>query len=223
MVNIVKCSYGHYYDSIEFSKCPHCETKNFDRKESSQYKQQISKYAWAYIQEQITKVQSDSFVQKKSSRPRNEVLDETFTLKDPMKRRIMGGERTVGFTFKDKKDYFVIGWLVCTEGPDIGHSFNLYYGYNTIGCRITNSIFFMDDDGSAAKDVYCSIVYEDKKNQSYLVPEKDTKIFLNGMLIEKPEILLSGDIIRIGQTEFEFIAFCRENRKWDKKYLKIET
>lgn len=221
MINIIKCSYGHYYDSMVFPKCPHCETKNFDKWESSQYKQKVSEYASAYIQEQISGSLAESPVQVKSTAQKEKAPDETLTLKNPLKKRITDDGNTVGFMVKNKGNYFVTGWLVCVNGPDIGHSFNLHYGYNTIGYRVTNSICLIGDI-SEGKDIHCSIVYEDKKNQFYLVPEQDTKTLLNGVPIEKPTVLATGDLIGIGLAEFEFIAFCRENRKWDKGYLKKE-
>lgn len=95
----------------------------------------------------------------------------------------------------------------------------MYYGYNTMGYSRSNQICLIEDV-SVAKKVHCSVVYEDRKNLFYLIPEENHPTWLNGSLLENAKELKSGDQIRMGKSEFEFIAFCRGERKWDKQDIK---
>lgn len=130
--------------------------------------------------------------------------------------------KTTSFATGSENNYLVTGWIVCIDGPDEGYSYNLHYGYNTIGCGLENQICLSKETG-ASEATHCSIVYEDHKNQFYLLTEPEQTVYLNGECESKPMRLVNGDLICVGEDVFELVTFCRGERKWKKKNRKEDT
>lgn len=110
---------------------------------------------------------------------------------------------------------FVTGWLVCVKGPERGRDYRLKHGFNQIGRSHRMDVCIFEDDG-ISRDAHCSVVYEDRKNQFLLVPGTGSLTWKEGALVEAPVPLKSGERFQIGETELEFIAFCRDDIKWEK-------
>lgn len=110
---------------------------------------------------------------------------------------------------------YVTGWLVCVEGPEQGRDYRLRYGFNQIGRSHRMDVCIFEDDG-ITRGVHCSVVYEKRKNQFLLVPGQGTLTWMDGVLVDKPVELFTGDRFKIGETVLEFIAFCRDDVKWEK-------
>ena len=110
---------------------------------------------------------------------------------------------------------FVTGWLVCVEGPERGRDYRLKHGFNQIGRSHRMDVCIFEDDG-ISRGIHCSVVYEDRKNQFLLVPGTGSLTFKNGELVEEPVLLKTGDRFQLGETVLEFIAFCRDDIKWEK-------
>lgn len=108
--------------------------------------------------------------------------------------------------------YFVTGWLVCTDGPDRGHCFSLYKGYNTAGTHLDNPICILADP-DIAEGVHFTVIYDDISNQFYLFPQEVT--YCNNELAENVMELHSHDQIKAGNTVLEFIAFCGGDCIWN--------
>lgn len=108
---------------------------------------------------------------------------------------------------------FVTGWLVCIEGPEIGKDYRIGDGYNRVG-RGAGMQIRIRGDRSISRDSHCAIVYEERKNQFYLAPASSNIVYLNGDLVTVAEVLKTGDVITLGNSRFEFVAFCRGERKW---------
>lgn len=108
---------------------------------------------------------------------------------------------------------FVTGWIVCVDGPDKGRDYRLHQGYNRVG-RGMNMDICPENDLLISRSNHCSIVYEEKKNQFYFIPEPGQISYLNQNLAETVSQLKTGDTFQIGKSEFEFVAFCREGRRW---------
>lgn len=71
------------------------------------------------------------------------------------------------------------------------------------------------NDQKISQKTHCRIVYEYKQNRFFLVPEAGSLTYMEGKALESERELQSGDCFRLGDSEFEFIAFCRgiENGK----------
>lgn len=220
MVEVVKCKNNHFYDRNAFKECPHCKSGGLRMDDVSEYRKEVSRLAQDYLEmaiEQKPEKSSAVYTSPEQIPVNTEPEPKSTQISRPDSILLSGdNEKTVSFSAGSRGNYLVAGWLVCVEGPDMGYSYNLYYGYNTIGCDSTNRICLNRNSG-AAESVHGSIVYENRKNKFYLVPEKEKTIYLNNICHTEIQELTSGNSIRIGKDQFEFIAFCKGNRKWDKK------
>ena len=61
----------------------------------------------------------------------------------------------------------------------------------------------------------CDIIYDMRNNKFYLKPSLNGMIYLNGNLLGEVRELTSGDRFVIGDSCFEFVAFCKGDRKWE--------
>lgn len=120
---------------------------------------------------------------------------------------------TVGAYSDFRGNDYVVGWLVCVDGPDRGKDYRLHQGYNRIG-RDQKQDINPVNDLKISRSCHCSIVYENIKNRFYFVSEPGKISYLNSKLAEGVSELNNGDTFQIGESEFEFIAFCREGRNW---------
>lgn len=122
-------------------------------------------------------------------------------------------DKTVGI-YRDKEgNDFLTGWIVCVEGPDKGRDYRLHQGYNRIG-RAPEMDICPVNDLQISRSNHCSIVYEQRKNLFYFISESGSISYYNGKLAENICQMHTGDQFRIGESEFEFVAFCREGRSW---------
>ncbi|MBR2766238.1 MAG: FHA domain-containing protein [Blautia sp.] len=197
MREIIRCPQGHYYDRAQYGRCPHCERGAFPlRRPDTLEKREISDLAGEYLLEQLN---------------RGTV---------PVRRNIRQDDQPTVAMMSDRKDYFVTGWVVCVGGPDIGHSYNLHFGFNRIGQSFENEVV-LSEDPAVARRTHCTIIYDGaKSNAFYLLPEEGCVTLVNGEPARAAggmpaAVLRSGDRITLGKTMLEFIAFCRGARRWD--------
>ena len=71
------------------------------------------------------------------------------------------------------------------------------------------------DDKKISREKVCDIIYDMKNNQFFLKPSINGMIYLNGEMMEDVKEIFTGDRIEIGDSCFEFVAFCKGDRKWE--------
>lgn len=237
MVEVVKCERGHFYDKSQFVRCPHCEAGRGAVRKTTGYRNEVSKYAAEYLEEKrgekrqpqeesISQKEYESFSRKEPQDEEKKISDSQGKVPEDGQESILRrtpddgkGARTIGFSPSNQRNYAVAGWLVCIDGPHKGYSFNLYYGYNTIGRSRNNRVCLLEDTSVAGK-VHCSIVYEDRKNCFYLVPQENQETYLNDQGVTGVSNLKNEDRIKVGKSQFVFIAFCGGERKWEKELMR---
>ena len=106
----------------------------------------------------------------------------------------------------------VIGWLVCIEGKEIGLDYRLVSGYNWVGQSENMEIPL--DDPSVAEDHHCALVYDEKHNCLFLVPQEGHDLELNDEILSQPVVISHMDKITIGHAKFYYVAFCQGDRTW---------
>lgn len=114
------------------------------------------------------------------------------------------------------KDHFnpVVGWLVCTKGPDCGMSFNLYTGKNYIG-RDPGMDICITGDRSVSRIRHAIVVYEPRKGQFFAQPgESHQLVYCNDELILSDVLLKDRDKLTVGRTELVFVSFCDASFSW---------
>jgi len=107
----------------------------------------------------------------------------------------------------------VVGWLVCTKGPERGRDYRLHSGQNFLGRSLKMSVVVQDDE-SISRDKHCSFIYDPKSCQFFIAPEKGNTVFKNDALVKSAMPLREGDLIGIGESIFEFVPFCKEGNNW---------
>jgi len=195
------------------------ETEELQEKEELRGKEEFSGKEESLRKEELPgkeeSLRQEEYPGKKESSGRNEIQRD----EEPVRKeetQSPENEVTVAFRAPKQSSYFVTGWIVCVDGPDKGHVFSLYQGYHSIGYGRKNQICLLEDL-DIARGVHCYLVYDDRKNRFYLVPEGENHTFLNGELLDGPTEIFTGDNFRLGNSTFEFVAFCKDDRKWDRK------
>ena len=194
-MGIIRCQKGlHFYDDMKYDTCPHCE----------QNQERISRNT---IQEQMTV----------AMQPEQIPEVQEFVLRSGNQKIIANDlERTVGYFSPVRGNDFVTGWLVCIQGPEKGRDYRLHHGFNRVG-RSMNMDIFVTDDPAISRETHCSIVYDAKSNRFYAVPGKGTLTYVNQDLLECQQTLHAGDRLQLGESCFEFIAYCREGHTWEEE------
>lgn len=124
-------------------------------------------------------------------------------------------DKTISITNERNGADYIAGWLVCIKGPEKGRDYRLYHGFNRIGRDYGLDVAIMEDT-AISREASLAVVYDERKNQFHAVPQSGGTAYLNGMLLEGTKDIKSGDLFEIGKSEFEFIAFCREGRVWER-------
>ncbi len=228
MMKIEVCGRGHHYDGEKYTACPFCTSRpgsgSADFVTEALRKDEIQKYALEYVQEHTG---------QKHTSHRHEEEDEIqkyaleYVKKHTMqkyasKKREAEDEEDDDWTVSLAEKFQepecevrrpVAGWLVCLTGKARGKDYPLYAGYNRIGRGAVNAVVLAWDQKIAEND-HCSVVYDDKKNVFYLVPKQDSATYLDGVPAQKAVMIKTGQVIGAGESQLEFVAFCRGDRKW---------
>lgn len=189
-MKIGQCQNGHFYDSEKYEKCPFCYTDMDVRRIVTEEKMPAKESAY----------------QPQEHNPQYMKWKEAADTSD-VNWMVMESPELISH-------YYTTGWLVCVAGPEKGRDYRLRYGFNQIGRSHKMDVCIFEDDG-ISKNGHCSVIYEQRKNQFLLVPGNDSMTFTGEALLEMPVVLHSGDRFRIGDTVLEFIAFCRDDIKWE--------
>jgi len=108
------------------------------------------------------------------------------------------------------------GWLVIISEKGKGYSYKITFGFNSIGKDRSNDISILNSDNTISIKKHSSIIYDYNNNQYFLKHEEGKFLtYLNEEMILETKELNNRDKIKIGNTEFIFIALCNENFKWD--------
>lgn len=126
-------------------------------------------------------------------------------------------EKTIGVYSFEKGTNLITGWIVCVKGPAYGKAYDLYHGKNRIG-RGLNMDIYIPDDKSISSDEHSTIVYEGKNNEFFLINNQENTTLINGKSVNEVETLRNGDKITMGSSDFIFIAFCTEERRWEEEF-----
>jgi len=134
-------------------------------------------------------------------------------IQDKLASMVGEDEKTVGIYQSRMKADPVVGWLVCTEGPERGRDYRIHSGRNFLGrsSRMDIPVF---DDPAVTREKHCSIIFDPKDTKFIVVPGEGSNTYVNAKLLTKPKAIRNGDSIGIGDSVFIFIAFCKQERTW---------
>lgn len=218
---IVRCSKGHYYDNVKFSQCPHCGIfvgeDNDDKTVSMPMTGSISAghefISQPYPQEHAVALGGSREMDEEKTVAMG-YLNQGSGIPMSMSAAESGDEeKTISFYAQEKGTDFIVGWLVCVEGPEKGRDYRLHQGFNRLGRDYSMDIAVMEDTG-ISREAACAVVYDDRSNNFFAVQQPSGLAYLNEKVLEGAERITTGDMIRTGNSTFEFIGFCREGRTW---------
>ena len=206
-MSVIRCDKGlHFYDNEKFDSCPHC---------ASGMNNKWTDLGNNDIGSQVTVAMPDI---------EPDILNTVGIINEKMFGGIFGEEKihiddidddvTVAFHSPQKGNDYITGWLVCVSGPEKGRDYRVYHGINKVG-RGDGMDIVIKDDKSISREKVCSIVYDIKTNKFFLLPASNGVVYLNDNNINKAEEIFTGDKFTIGKSTFEFIAYCRDGKKWE--------
>lgn len=116
----------------------------------------------------------------------------------------------------DTNGGFVVGWLVCIEGPARGNDYRIRAGYNYIG-RDSGDIAIRGDQ-QISRQNHAMIAYDEGERAYYVGPSAGRNLIkVNNKAVLSPVDLKNFDIISIGSTKLLFVALCGEQFSWNKE------
>lgn len=225
---IVLCDKGHYYDDVMNTKCPVCmRSCNFDdvsRMQKVLEGEEMNRLAMEYVRKsagtnssmEVHPQIAESEILLKDQNKNNlekQIIDEKQQDAERNRKFQDDDEKTVGIYSYGKEKSYVTGWIVCVEGRLQGKHFALFSGFNRIGKGLQNDISLLGGKGQIAEQDHFSIVYEERGNRFYLIPQNGT-VEVEGMNIGKTIQLHTSEDLVIGEERFVFIAFCEDGRSW---------
>ena len=114
------------------------------------------------------------------------------------------------------RQYPVVGWLVCIEGPDRGRSFNIHEQYNFIGRSPSMDIYLSDGDLTISRERHAVIAYDPEEKIFYFAPADGRGLVrVNGKLVMNQHELKAYDTLSMGKSKFKFVPFCGKEFSWD--------
>lgn len=186
-MHITKCQYNHYYDLDNFDKCPFCKsTPDVMQDEMTVAYDAKTSFEEAQDIEQLTQSYSDN---------------------------VTSNGKTIGVSLLHQQVNPIAGWFVCTNGPAKGRFYAVYSGKNFIG-RSRGMDIAITGDADIAKEKHCCITYDPKNIQFFITAVNGTASVNDNPLTGSIQIH-DSDLIQIGQTEFEFVQYCNEERNWN--------
>lgn len=112
----------------------------------------------------------------------------------------------------------VVGWLVCIGGPNIGQSFNIYAGRNSLG-RSNNNKIVVGKDRSISREKHAWIIFEPKNGEFFALPGESSGLtYVNDQNIMQATKLEKWSVIEVGNTRLIFVPLCDGEFSWE-KYL----
>ena len=209
-MGVSRCSQGHFYEDDKYDSCPYCgNVVHMDRSPEA-----VRKAVEEKAREQTTVgkgQQGDRREQKTVAKQKEDAFNEQKTVAKGVKQN-----KTQGVVAKQMGMDPVCGWLVCTKGPHRGRDFKLRSGKNFIG-RSAGMDVPLTEENDIARHNHAAIIYEPKKNIFLLMPIGGTSVTLNGEVLLEPKEINSYDILTLGGTELDFIAYCIGEKKWKKE------
>ncbi|MEO0830357.1 MAG: FHA domain-containing protein, partial [Pseudomonadota bacterium] len=110
---------------------------------------------------------------------------------------------------------FPVGWLVVIAGPGRGTQFSLHSGLAQIGRDDDQAVQLDFGDAAISRSNHASVAFDPETN-AFLLGHggKSNIVRLNGTPLLSTESLVSGDLIRVGETMLRFVAMCDEEFNW---------
>ncbi len=109
----------------------------------------------------------------------------------------------------------LVGWLVCTEGPEMGNDYRIKAGINEIGREPDPEVdIVIRGDSLISARHHAEIQYDPEENIFYLIKSKNEAVKINDAKVKRPTKLSPYDMIQLGDTRLVFVPLCSEKFQW---------
>jgi len=109
----------------------------------------------------------------------------------------------------------VVGWLVCTYGPQKGRDYKIMAEKNFIGRAEDMHIQVLGDHKIARRN-HAIIVYDPLKRNTLILPgDSSGLVYHQGEAVYTPTQIQSHDTIQLGDSKFLFVSLCGEHWEWE--------
>lgn len=109
----------------------------------------------------------------------------------------------------------VVGWLVCTAGPDRGRDFRLRGVRTAIGRGLQMGVSLLGD-AAVSRDTHAIVRFDAATEGFTVLPGSAGRtVRVNGAAIAAPTTLTAGDVIAVGRTHLLFVPLCGAGFRWD--------
>ena len=109
----------------------------------------------------------------------------------------------------------VVGWLVCIGGPNIGQSFCIHAGKNSLG-RSRNNMIVIDKDRTVSREKHAWIIYEPRKGEFYAQPGESSGLtYVDDENIMQATRLTKWSCIDVGDTRLTLVPLCDSEFSWE--------
>ncbi len=110
----------------------------------------------------------------------------------------------------------VCGWLVVVDGPGKGASLVVGPGQSFVSRSSKERICLDFGDDTVTSGQQFRIIYDDEGREFVIGPgEGANPTRLNGKILAAAMPLVTGDLVKAGQTTMRFVAFCGDDFNWD--------
>lgn len=220
-MEVIKCSRGHYYDSA-LGRCPVCSAEAGGADNGGSFFSGNNSF-----DDIPPTAPASSFAGETDFNRTMPVTNAGFTPTDfaptdfaPTSSNNNGWEiddyePTRPDTINDLEGFDpIVGWLICTKGPNRGRDYRLHSGTNFIG-RSKEMDICIENDQTISKRNAASISYDDR-TKAFFIEKGEVRnlIYLNGRSVRSDADIQIYDRIEIGSTELVFVPLCGEKFNW---------
>ena len=204
----------HYYDTEKFSRCPYCSALiSEDDTPTLSLESYDDDGPTVQLKPNEEYTPTVPFGPGEEDTPTQGIRDTNVTESSPKPEESKGKREEPRFwhlpdsnpgvtiCLNEEAD-LTAGWLVCVEGASRGRDYRIVSGKNMVGREYSMPICIQGDE-TISRENHCSVIYDDKHNHFYLMPEKNT-VSMNNKLLSGPVELNTGDEFIIGNSKFVF-------------------
>lgn len=122
--------------------------------------------------------------------------------------------RTVGKWNGSESVLCPVGWLVCIDGPDIGKSFPLKEGRNSIG-RSEQMDVVLKNDRAVSRQNHAWVEYQEERRCFFASAGEARKlVYVNDDLLLTQLEMGRNDVLVLGDSSLMLIPCCDERFSW---------
>lgn len=190
-----RCENGHYFDPGKHTSCPSCGVQMIDVPTRP-------------------KAGLDAPPAQGGAQP--PTAQKTAPASGPQKASAAADDGvTVALGMKKQGIDPVVGWLVCTAGPDRGRDFRIRSERNFIG-RGEEMDIAIRGDNTISRENHASITFNPRNRQFRLHSGMGRGlVYLNDEQIDDASAIKQGDRIDLGQTKLLFVPLVGETFTWE--------